>query len=151
MEKLCIDVRGFSEEKKKRVQDAFFKLGLKWPGGCMYKWFGADRYGNVYEDGNAMGDLRFGHGDMSEQQRKYAITYPELMRKAGMDESDPDVDYEVPKSEMPVFEYTRDIQEVIESYLHLLDLVDDEKAREVIFTQLADLTDLQFKQLGGGA
>lgn len=91
MEKLCIDARGFSVEKKMRVQDAFFKLGIKWAGGCAHQHLDyADQYGNVYSDGNAIDKLMWGHGDMTEQQREYAITYPELMRKAGMDESDTD-------------------------------------------------------------
>lgn len=151
MEKLCIDVRGFSVEKKKRVQDAFFELGYKWvTGGQERRGLKSGRYGNVYPDGESETGLVHGDGDMSCAQIAHSITYPEIMRKAGMDESDPDADYEVPKSEMPVFEYTRDIQDVIESYLQLLDVVKDKDSREVIFAHLADLTDLQFKQLGGG-
>lgn len=152
MEKLCIDVRGFSVEKKMRVQDAFFELGCKWANTHAYLHLGADWYGNVYPWGNTSGGFMVGGVNMSEQQREYAITYPELMRKAGMDESDPDAlpDF---ASKSPVYtseiSYTRDIQSVISDYLFLLDSIKDPYARGVIKSQLTDLTDLQYQQLTG--
>lgn len=154
MEKLCIDVRGFSDEKKRRVQDAFFELGYGWDDGCTYQYLGAGRYGNVYRDGDASGTLLNGYVDMSEQQREYAITYAELMCKAGMDESDPDPDAEqappkkIGKLTLGV-ELTTDLQSTIHNYICLLNKTYDEKARELIESQLVDLMDLQYQQLTG--
>ena len=47
-------------------------------------------------------------------------------------------------------EYKRDIQATINDYLWLLNSITNEEAREIIKQQITDLTDLQFKQLGGG-
>lgn len=43
----------------------------------------------------------------------------------------------------------RDLQSVINHYLCLLDSLTDEQARDIIKSQLTDLTDLQYKQLNG--
>lgn len=180
MEKLCIDVRGFSDEKKKRVQDAFFELGIKWADGCVYQYLGADQYGNVYPGGDAaIGQLMWCRGATIEQQLKHAITYTDLMRKAGLDESDPDVIISTPTAEdleraiarfdamagepdekavpKQVGELTvglnvervSDLQTIISDYMHLLDSIKDPYARGVIKSQITDLTDLQYKQLNG--
>ena len=142
MEKLCIDVKGFSEEKKKRVQDAFFELGFEWyTFGKSHRFLHANKYTNI---DLLVADRYLMHssGTISHGESEFEITYPELMRKAGMDESDPDELNERKESS------DHDIQEIIESYLDMLDTTSDPDARAIIKQQLTGLTYLQFERLG---
>ena len=146
MEKLCIDVRGFSEEKKKRVQDAFFELGEGWIlGGKNHKCYNSDVENYSLEDNGVL---------YRDSTLIPNITYPELMRKAGLDESDPDavsnIELALGQEVQAELGFVRDIQATINDYLWLLNSITNEEAREIIKQQIIDLTDLQFKQLGGG-
>lgn len=83
MKGYVIDVRGFSEEKKKRVQDAFFELGLRWSRKSGYKHLDADTYGNVFPKG-ATTNLLMHDECVHKIERPYEITYEELMRESGI-------------------------------------------------------------------
>lgn len=82
----CIDVSGFDEEKKKRVQDAFFKLGFCWYSyGETYEYLDAQKYTNVLTDGSVKAMLMYGIG-INVLEKHYLITYDELMKEAGKTE-----------------------------------------------------------------
>lgn len=82
----CIDVSGFNEEKKKRVQDAFFKLGFYWKmeDKNKHRIGSYDILSNVNSIGCFLDHLVCGDGYLSESQKHFLITYDELMKEAGM-------------------------------------------------------------------
>ena len=80
MKGYVIDVRGFSKEKKNKVQDALIQLG------CAEKisTTDVDRYTNVDTYGDVSEYIMHGKGSMSKEQEPYEITYEKLMKEAGM-------------------------------------------------------------------
>lgn len=80
-EEITIDVRGFSREKKKRVQDAFFKLGICWPFRMGYEELDKCMYTNTCASGNISAYLMYSE---SQQNRTPTHSYEQLMEIAGM-------------------------------------------------------------------
>jgi hypothetical protein len=88
-EKLCIDLRGFSDKKKKEVQDAFFTLGYTWRGTIDEDYPYLDNVAlymtvpNINMTEEPSGQLFFSrrpnHGD---DYTPYLISYDALMNKA---------------------------------------------------------------------
>lgn len=89
-EKLCIDLQGFSNEKRREIQDAFFELGYAWRDmGTNYDHLNASFYltvPNAQEEpiGNLYFDNRRWTTDVgiSESLAPYLISYDALMKKA---------------------------------------------------------------------
>lgn len=158
MEKLCIDVRGFSEEKKKRVQDAFFALGIEWAGDKGYANLHAGRYGNVYRDGERGKYLMFGNRDISEAQKPHEVTYTQLMQKAGLPIDDPDAPSEpiIGRNATITFltenksDNELDLHQTIKSYLSELERTQNNKAREILVAHIENLLYVEFYWLTGG-
>ena len=87
--KIYIDVQRFSENKRKLVQDAFFKLGFEWLGGSGYHYLesGYTGYTNVHGNGNPSSLILYNDGkESSEQQKPYVHTFNQLMKLSGMEE-----------------------------------------------------------------
>lgn len=83
MQEITIDVRGFSDEKKKRVQDAFFRLGIRWflqgdSHQCL--WGSVEVYTNKDTEGEVGRCIMWS----TIKDRAPTHTYSELMLLAGM-------------------------------------------------------------------
>ena len=90
--KISINVKGFSIEKKKRVQDAFFMLGYSWvystseyryletsdKGRDIIGYTNTSSYGQVYD--------RLMYAESSLDSSFGLVSYDELMEMAGMNE-----------------------------------------------------------------
>lgn len=81
---ITIDIEGFSEEKKKRVQDAYFKMGIDWSGeGTTYQELDRIMYTNTYQDGDVRNHLMY---VSFPRGRTATHTYEQLMELAGMND-----------------------------------------------------------------
>lgn len=81
----AIDVSNFPEDKKKKVQDAFFKLGIKWKGleNDEYHQLNRDIYTNINCGGLITNGLMWSHF-MDELDKLHEVSYEELLKDAGM-------------------------------------------------------------------
>lgn len=79
---ICIDCTGFSGDKKKRVQDAFFKLGYRWSGEPANTYWGFDK--DFYNTNKNMTITYFRAESLSSMPNIH--TYEQLMERAGMSE-----------------------------------------------------------------
>lgn len=87
MKGYAIDVRGFSENKKKRVQDAFSKLGIKYETDFKVQLAKVRKFTNVPSTfGEIKNYLMCGIDPISVKQKPYEITYEQLMEEANMKE-----------------------------------------------------------------
>lgn len=84
--RICIDVSDFSIEKKKLVQDAFFKLGDAWGyGGTDYLKLDSLVYTNTVSS-SYDGFLWCSNHPEYYKNKPYKHTFNELMKRAGMEE-----------------------------------------------------------------
>lgn len=85
--RIFIDVSEFDIEKKKRVQDAFFKLGYEWLESG-YQYLDRHVYTTIKVEGYTNGSSLFLslYNIPSPDQQPYVKTYNELMEIAGMSE-----------------------------------------------------------------
>lgn len=84
--RIYIDVRDFDEAKKKRVQDAFFKLSIGWSSGKIYDHLDEAAYTNFYGGCRPMAKLMYDSRHSPKHQAKADITtYEQLMREADME------------------------------------------------------------------
>ncbi len=88
--RICIDVRGFDEDKNRRVIDAFYELEYEWAIGEKYKHLDVSEYTNVGMDGSYKEELMFGNISITEAQKQYEHTYEQLMQRAYGDAGHPD-------------------------------------------------------------
>jgi hypothetical protein len=83
---LNINVHGFSEQKKKLVQDAFHKLGYKWNDGITYNYLNANQYSNHYDNSNQTEKyMKFSQSKVAYKD-EFTVIFNELMEIAGMTE-----------------------------------------------------------------
>lgn len=77
---ICVDVKGFSVESKKHVQDLLFKLGYEW-------WFGTKHsklednmlaYTNVYDHGGVSNYLLYSSSGLVSKQKQHLVTVEQL-------------------------------------------------------------------------
>ena len=141
--KLAIDVRGFSEEKKKRVQDAFRALGVKVDDRLNLD---ATIYSTVDDGGEVEKFLMYRrYGRLNKNQLPHATTYKRLMELAGMDTSDPDAPQATNAPELIATHHSQEItlQEAIDATAAL----NEQYGEDAIHEHLQRLLDLQWERL----
>lgn len=76
---ITVNVEGLTHDEKKRVQDAFFKLGLSWWDGKGYSQLGKGCYTNKMKFGEVTKTLMW-----ADASTKPTHTVDELLELAGM-------------------------------------------------------------------
>lgn len=86
MKGYVVDCTGFSEEKKKLVQEGFFRLGIKWfYSNNSISFLYRDVFTNV-EIGGRVTDILTWGCRITEDMKPYLISFNDFMKEVGMEE-----------------------------------------------------------------